>query len=202
MARNKMVWARRLADIPGVGYQGMSEADRQRIKGHDAVPQVHRFGDGLESLWWGDTTASPASDREFPDQDLSTRHLLKHLSETLELPGIPSDYHFAIQHVIGELMGRRADEPEVLDEVERLCLVNIALVEATPDAVMVDMNGDPARGYYQMLCFSTLITLYEEEGALPQAFAIAQKAARFGQGDVAQDRIMARHQAVLAEDAG
>jgi hypothetical protein len=189
----------RLADIPGVGYGGMDSALRRRLPEHDAVPTVHRYS-GTESLWWGSDSRSPAHRHQLEDENVSTARLLQNLSETLDLPGTPGDYHFAIQGAISHLLSRRMQEPTVLDEVERLCLLNIALVEARPDAVAVDLGGDISGGFVEMHCFPTLITLYEEEGALPEGRGIAERAGKFGKCADALERLSQKEAAVLAED--
>lgn len=200
MSTRRSTWVRRLADVSGVGYAGMSDADRRRIPGHDAVPKVLKLRDGSEFLEWGNGSQTPAQAYELVDPDAPTKRVLSHLMELLELPGVPSDYHFAIQNVISQLMRRRLTEPEVLDDVEGLCLLNMALVEAIPEAVARDWEGDLSKGFVGMFCFSTLITLYEEEGALDDALAIAHRAKPFGNNEGAEERLEARLAAVRAED--
>src|SRR6266446_322785 len=96
-------WFRRLADIPGVGYEGSTRVDRAKLPGHDAVPEQHDLlidGKHHEFLSWptisgnGTTDASPVQRAQRAGQGTSTVELLQHLNEVLELPGEPDDYHF------------------------------------------------------------------------------------------------------------
>src|SRR5262245_36278751 len=134
-------WFPRLADAPGVGYQAHPTVDRNRLPGHDAFPQVSRHifdGEPHESLLWtvGGTTstASPAQQWRARERkgEQTVQAILRQLFETLELPGEPEDYHFAIQGCHEALWKHRLDHPEVLIEIERLCWLNIRLIEAHP----------------------------------------------------------------------
>lgn len=177
-------WFRRFADIPGVGYSGSAGVDRLRLKGHDAVPEIYTHredGPGpAQTLMWGDTSASPAHERAYSDMEgMTTAKLLRHLGEALELPGEPTDYHFAIQGAATTLWSRRRVEPDVLDEVERLCRLDIRLVQARPNAITDEYGAE--HGFYSVTSFKTLITLYEREGAIREALEVASVAERFDQ---------------------
>lgn len=199
-------WFRRFADIPGVTYQTPSGVDRRMLPGHDAVPEVHVHefeGKRSESLWWpekdGGGSASPARGRAFANlREAPTAELLKYCFEGLELPGQPSDYHFLIQGCASELWRRRRREPEVLDDVERLCQLDIQLIEARPDAVRDEFSDEP--NFYHVMSFSILIELYEREGFLREALGVAEQAARYGQGLEARDRLAERVASLENED--
>src|SRR5262245_57574640 len=101
------VWYRRFADIPGVHYQG-DDARRSRLVDRDAVPEVvreDRRRNDPPMLWWETRTSrgsqSPASAMasRVPDK-ASSAQARECLLSALELPGTPSDYHFAIQALI------------------------------------------------------------------------------------------------------
>lgn len=200
-------WFRGFGDIPGVEFEGSPGVDRRQLPGHDAAPELHVFeleGRRRESLWWpapgGGGSASPVHHRAFGDsRDLPTSRLLKNVYEGLELPGEPSDYHFLIQGCANELWGRRRQEPEVLEKVERLCWLDIRLIEARLDAVSDEFSDEPR--FYQVLAFAILINMYEREGFLHEALDVAERAARFGQVNEAQDRLLERIAAAEAEDA-
>lgn len=176
---------RRLGDIPGLDHKAEPSLDRRRLRGHDAVPRIERYG-GEPSLSWqagpeASTSSSPAHERAFGDdmRDRPTPDILRHLAETLEVPGEASDYHFAIQHAADILWSRRRTEPDVLDQVERLCWLDLRLIEAQPDIVRFEHEGNS--GFAQVTGLKTLITLYEREGYLREALAVAERAERFDQ---------------------
>jgi hypothetical protein len=104
------------------------------------------------------------------------------LREALELPGEPSDYHFALMGVYQALWQRRRNAPELLTEIETLCLLDIHLVEAQP-SIVVNVYGNGPR-FLQVPAFSQLIQLYEREGFLHAAIDIASRAQPFEQQNV------------------
>ena len=188
------VWFRRFADIPGVQYQASPTLDLSRLKRRDAVPGVYRF-EGLEpSLFWeiqdGSTSQAPAAEHSLGDfRGATVEGVRKNLAEVLELPGEPSDYHFALQSTAAHLYSRRRDDPTVLDDVERLCLLDLQLIESCPSAITWDHEGH--RSYYQVIAFSRLLRMYLTEGRISEAAAVADIAERFDAGglpDVAEAR--------------
>lgn len=201
-------WYPRFGDIPGVVYATPPTVNRKGLRRHDAVPEVSAYeldGKRQETLWWptrdGGSSASPAHEHAFADTSKSASPaLLKRCWEGLELPGEPSDYHFLIQGCANALWARRRDEPELLEEVERLCWLDINLIEAVPAAVQSEY-GD-AREYYRVMAFSTLVKLCEAEGALREALDVAERAARYGQGVAERDQLIERIHLLESEDNG
>jgi len=201
-------WFRRFGDIPSVAYQTPPSVDRRRLRESEAIPEVHVHefeGKRKEILWWpakdGGGSASPAHCRAFGNsREASTVELLKNCFEGLELPGQPSDYHFLIQGCASELWKRRRREPEVLDDVEKLCLLDIRLIEAFPDSVRVEFAEEAS--FFRVESFSLLIELYEREGSLREALDVAERAVRYGQGIEARDRLAERLASVESEDRG
>jgi hypothetical protein len=199
------VWFRRFADIPGVRYQTPPVLDLSRLKRRNAVPTVHRF-EGLEpSLFWetsnGGTSQAPAGEHALGDfRGVSLTGVRENIAEVLELPGQPSDYHFALQSTTGELYGRRRDDPTVLDDVERLCLLDLQLIESCPFAVMWEREGQMT--YFQVSAFSRLLRMYLTEGRVAEAVAVADIAERFDAGGLLLDVAAARQRAAVlaAED--
>jgi len=197
-------WYRRLADVPGVGYTGSPDVSRVHLRGHDAAPRVETFdldGRRQQSLRWsgGTTSASPAS--QLMDSDLKevpTPKLLRDLADALELPGEPTDYHFIVQHAATALWNRRRSEPDVLNEVERLCWLDIRLVQACPDAVSDEYTSE--RKFYSVTAFKNLITLYQREGALCEALEVAEIAERFDQLADKAEELRQRMAVLEAED--
>jgi hypothetical protein len=124
----------------------------------------------------------------------------QHLGETLELPGEPTDYHFAIQSVLEALWKRRRTEPTVLTTVEQLAWLDLSLAQARPDAVSTDIQGK--RKFYAVLAFQYLITLYEREGALREALEVAELAVRYQQQQAKRDELVGRVTALDTEEAG
>lgn len=181
--------------------------ERRRLPGHDAVPEVHVHefdGKRRESLWWpekqGGTSASPAHGRAFGDsRDVRASSMLQNVYEGLELPGEPSDYHFLIQSCASEMWKRRREEPEMLEEVERLCKLDIQLVQARPDAVSDQYSEQPT--FYAILAFGILIDMYDREGQLAEALEVAESAARFGQAEKERIELKERIAAVENEDS-
>jgi len=203
-------WFRRLGEIPGVTLGGIPEVDASRQPGYGAVPEVHtsRYeGKVHESLSWPDgnafySSASPAHNVAFGDlrepRVLSTDRLLECLYQGLSLPGEPSDYHFMILSCVQELWRRRHGEPDVLEKLERLCWLDVDLVEACPDAVT---NENMEGCFYEVPAFSILADMYEREGAINEAFAVTERAAPFGQLAERRQQLAQRIAAVEQEVA-
>jgi len=199
-------WYRRFAEIAGVHYSGSPGLDRRRLRGHDAVPEIytHDHRDNVpgpaQTLMWGDGSASPVHERAFSDMKaMATSKLLRNVAEALELPGEPTDYHFAIQSTATVLWDRRRAEPDVLDEVERLCWMDVSLVQARPNAISDEYR--PEGGFYSVTSFKMLITLYEREGAIREALEVATVAERFDQLAEKAAELRERLALLEAEDA-
>lgn len=210
MVRDDIEWFRRLADVPGVDYGGRPEIDRNRLPGHDATPEVHAFEmDGVvhRSLSWrgldrGTFSTSSAPARQWRDRstDRKLPEMVQLLYESLELPGQLSDYHFNLLGTYDVLWNHRSEEPWIPAAIEELCLLDMALVEARMDAVEAD--SEHAKGdYYVIPGFHHLVRLYEQEGYLQEALAIAHRAAKFGQLAADVERLTARIQNLEAADA-
>ena len=202
-------WFRRLGDIPGVSYETPAGIDRERLPQANARPTIRTYDGERYMSWPGEessdtisTSSSPAHQRAFGPElaGLSTAAVLRHLSETLEVPGEPADYHFAIQHVLGVLWNRRRTEPDVLATVERLAWLDLDLAEARPDAVSFDMDGH--RKFAAIQAFQVLITLYEREGALREALEVAELALRYDQQQAKREELVGRLAAMEAEETG
>lgn len=198
-------WFRRFGDIPGVTYDTPSGLDPKKLPGYGVVPEIHDFefeGKSRLTLSWpaksGGGSASPAHGRAFVDsREASSAEVLKNCFEGLELPGEPGDYHFLIQGCASALWGRRRQEPDVLNEVEKLCWLNIQLIQVRPDAVSDGFSDEPR--FLHVSAFSILIDLYQREGFLREALDVAERAARYGQLDT-RDRLAERIAAVENED--
>lgn len=206
-------WFPRLGDIPSIGY--VNEAiDRTRLAGHDAIPKIERFefdGRVHESMYWpsqeGSTSASPAKTWETTplENETAGQTVLRQLRESLELPGTLTDYHFAIQHGHDVLRSNAREEPWVFEEVERLCWLDIKLIEQYPETITLepitiqdeelaklanDRRGE--RKFFRVTAFHQLIGLYESEGYLNEALAVAKIAERFEQCEGKTDELKER----------
>lgn len=196
------LWFPRFADIPGVTYAPSTQIDPSSLPGRGQRPEISRYSGIAPSLRWGNTSASPA--KQFTPWNPpieSTEQLLVRIAQVLELPGEPSDYHFAIQSTAGALRSRTARAPALFDELERLCWLDLQLIQAVPEAVSV---GEPeGERYFSILTITWLLQLYLREGQLLYAAQVASIAERFGQkGEMRQITIAReRYAAVQAEDA-
>jgi hypothetical protein len=200
-------WFRCFADVPGVNYAGDPQVRRASLPERDAKPRPHTHtfdGEEIVSLTWslkdGTTSSSPAARHgyaagELP-KDAAAEAFARLLGEVLELPGTPSDYHFAILRCTDELWKRRREEPAVLPEIERLCLLDLALVEARPAAVSHERNGK--QEFFRIPAFTYLIQLYEDNGFLGDAMEVGKRAIRYQQ-DVDVSALQARLDLVEAE---
>jgi len=203
-------WFRRFADVPGVEYAGPADIRRSRLPGHRAVPNIEVYdfdGERRESLWWpgadGRTTQSPVNQylsRHERDKEEPADAVLRRLHEAVELPGTPSDYHFAIQGCIEELWRwqRRREQPSLLTEIEKLCWLDIRLVEAQPHIIAYERNGE--KRFASVLAFGHLIQLHEREGFLREALDVAERAARFDNAGSSLESLRQRVAQVESEE--
>jgi len=204
-------WFRRLADVPGLSYEGSQTVDRTRLPGHDLEPEMQKFEefefyqDLYSTLMWptpdgGTTSASPVHQRVFGSGvDATPWETLRRLEETLELPGELPDYHFAIQHAYEAIYKRRRKDPSLLEEVERLCRLDMKLVEY----YLKSDEYEPDK-IYQVIAYSRLVTLYEGEGYFHEALEVAERGLSMGQEHLARnrDRLSLVLQELEAEDVG
>ena len=204
MAADEPVWFPCFGAVPGVNYQTPADVDVSKLRHRGDRPAVFRFQGLPPSLSWGDddnsTSQSPASAHVLDDdRKSSTQRLLRNLAETLELPGEPSDYHFAIQGVIGALRARRREGPQIFAEIERLCWLDVQLVQAFPAAVSYDRDG--VTQFYGVAAFGELLDMYLREGALADAARVLPIADKFGQAwGPSGEQVRARLAALQAED--
>lgn len=200
-----MEWFRRLADVPGMSYMGSATVDRVKLVDHELEPEVHEFefdGEVHRRLHWpspggGSTSASPVHQRAFDKSKVSATTKLRRLEETLELPGMLSDYHFAIQGTCQAVFDERRQDFALLEEVERLCWLDISLIEAHPDVAEYESNK-----FFRVVGYQLLMRLYEGEGYFAEALEVAERAAQVGQeySLVCAQRVQTRLTELEAED--
>jgi hypothetical protein len=162
-------WLRSITDIPGIVID-------------DGVPWPRPNGQYPESLDAGDVEQpdweggrSPVSRwREENDfSPLSAADLATELRSGLSRPGTPSDYHFVISHFIALAFGRRAQDPFAVAWTEWFCWLHIRFVESIPTVLSL-WHEDDHPAYVEG--FSTLAQIYEREGMLEDASAVAARA--------------------------
>lgn len=154
-------------------------------------------------MWkYGDMTTSASPAKEWKTVPRSGESeattVFRQIYETLELPGMLSDYHFALQNAHGELDNYTTEESWVLPEIERLCWLNIHLVEKYPETISYE--NDDGVNYARMTAFGRLISLYEDEGYLRDALDVAKIAVKFDSRDDVVERLKERINLLETED--
>jgi hypothetical protein len=196
------LWFPRFAAISGVRYETPAGANGPGARSrYPQRPEIHRWSTELPpSLWWGDTSASPAKQHAFEDSArASSGEILANLAEVLELPGEPTDYHFAIQNAAETVWSQRRKGLGAFATVERLCWLDLQLIQAVPSTVRFESAGEER--FYQILAFDRLLEMYLREGLLAEAKQVADIASRFGAGDQPRaQKARERAAAVAAED--
>lgn len=196
----------RLAEIQGIGHETPPGIERDALPHRDLRPKTSTVtygGKQVSYVSWhlGNviTSQSPASAwATSGDPKSSWPDLLRRLFEALELPGSVADYHQVILRAFDALWERRREDPDILPEVERLCLLDLKLMEIHPDLTRVFPNTShmvhvPATAY--------LIRLYEREGSIAEALDVARRGVDLGQEPSESHRLEALLRDLEAEDA-
>ena len=215
-------WFRRLAEVPGIEYKTDPVIDRTQLPGHDAAPKIDRYdfdGRRHESMSWpmegGSTGTSPAQAWKTQPRkgETEAQTTLRQLREALELPGTLSNYHFLIQSCHDALRGFAREDPWVLEEVERLCLLDIRLINRypetiTPEPITIDDDElrklaaerrQGMRSFAYVTAFHQLIRLYEREGYLHEALEVANIGQKYEQCPGKVEEIQERISRMKAE---
>ena len=188
-------WFERMAAIPGVRFAGSPGVVRERLPGARVRPQAP-YGSPMWPTLEGSTSATPAS-RHVP-MEASGAELIARVWEALELPGSAMDYHFVLQSMVDRLWKARRADPAGLELLEVFALLDLELMEAAPQAVSFDAGPSPA-SFVRIASVPRLIALLEREGAFAEAFELARRLARFGQGEDAVIRLSEKLGALMAE---
>lgn len=184
-------WFGRMADIPGIQFRGSPGVDRSRL------PEVNmRPSTSYGYLHWptsdGTTSASPAHRRWTVDMRSMAPDALVHwVWEGLEVPGLPSDYHFLLQGAVERLWAARASYPIGLQHVEAFASADLMLIEAVPQIALRD-NARPSEGFLRISSLDVLLTLLEQEGAVREALALSRRAQRIGGEAFVRDDLEAK----------
>jgi hypothetical protein len=107
------------------------------------------------------------------DQVANLDTLRRRASEALELPGTASDYHFVLMGACNVVHSRRRETTWALDEVERLCWLDVQLIELRPH----DNDNDLDLRQVGQGCFDYLVSMYQREGYWLEAVQVADRAA-------------------------
>lgn len=192
-------WFERMAAIPGVRFAGSPGVVRERL------PEARvRPDETYRSPMWptpeGSTSATPAS--RHVSFEARGADLIARVWEALELPGSAMDYHFVLQGAVDRLWSSRRLDPGGLTLLEVFALLDLELMEATPQAVSFD-TADSQTSFVHVTSVPRLVSLLEREGAVTDALHLARRLARFQQGEDTVARLSAKVGALLAEaDAG
>ena len=198
----------RLADIQDLGYRTPPGIDRRTLPNHNLRPNISTYsfdGKPRVSVMWdmgngGSTSQSPAAAwGNGGTMEVSWPDVLRRLYEAVELPGSISDYHNAIWRTFDALWDRRRQDPDILPELERLCLLDLKLMEFLPEMARVSPDHMPQMVHVPAT--RHLIRLYEREGFVADALEIARRGVALGQEPAEAQRLVARLRDLEAEDA-
>lgn len=172
------------------------------------TPEISYYnfdGKRRKSIMWnyGNTSssASPAhgwttTPRPGESESLT---LLRQIYETLELPGKLSDYHFALQRTHDELYKFIGKESWVASEIEKLCKLNIQLLEKHPETISYE--NEEGIHYARVTAFNRLISLYENEGYLRDALEVVKIAVKFNYDNAKVEEIEDKIKLLENEDS-
>ncbi|MFF1872608.1 hypothetical protein [Kitasatospora herbaricolor] len=194
-------WFERMAAIPGLSFAGSPGVVRAAVAGASDRPD-ESYGSPMWPTAEGSTSATPAS-RHVP-AEARGEALTTRVWEALEIPGSAMDYHFVLQDAVGRLWDSRRTDPGGLELLEVFALLDLELMEAAPEAVSFDSVDDATtpRSFVRVTSVPRLISLLEREGAFTEAFALAGRLARFGQGEDVTARLSEKRGALAAETSG
>jgi hypothetical protein len=164
-----IVWYRRLADVPELGYESIGEVDRGSLPRRDHEPRrLLRVG----LVQW----FAAASTEEYGDPAPVLAHIdhgykllpdvyLRTAAEALELPGTTADYHAALSIILDQL-DRHLPGDHFLAAILTLADVDIRLCRANPGLLHFSDEDLPRGGV------SALYRLSLAEGFADDASAL------------------------------
>lgn len=201
---NEKRWFSCLAEVQGLKYQNNPNIKREQLPGYNTIAytKIDTDYNSSQMVWvekngtekWQSPAREWQNANQKPQKDETPLGLLKTLYEILELPGELSDYHNAILNCAYELSKYKWKEPWVLKEREKLCWLDIQIVEIYADTIYFD--DDVCKG----TAFQCLIEIYEREGYLYEAMELAQRATRFEPPPQTLKRIQAKLTQLQAEE--
>lgn len=171
-------WYESFAGVPGVEYSPPAEATKAELAGRRKRPT----SGSRDVLSWptrdGSTSQAPASEWAERIEKGGLRSAVKRLYEALELPGELVDYHFAIQSCISRLWRERAHGADLMPDLEGLCWLSVALVEAHPSVIAFPESDTD---FLNMEAYQCLVNLRRREGHVREALEIAERGSKLGQ---------------------
>jgi hypothetical protein len=199
-------WFSRFADIPKLAYQSPSHIRPKTLPGYNSKPRVERYNfassTASTSLIWNydsmQTSQSPSSAWASSSNSQDPLIILRKLYEALELPGELEDYHFIFLGGYEALWKIRREHPWVIPELERLCWLDLKLVETYPEIIKLENNI--SRHALHVPAYDRLIYLYEREGYLDVALDLAERAVKFDQQHDALKRIREKVERLQTEN--
>ncbi|MER7039747.1 hypothetical protein [Streptomyces microflavus] len=186
-----------MAAIPGTAFAGSPGVVRESLPGANDQPD-ESYGSPMWPMPGGNTSATPAS--QHVPAEASGAVLIARVWEALELPGSAMDYHFVLQGAVDRLWTARRSHPSGLQLLEVFAQLDLELMEAAPQAVSFEPDVEPVT-FVRVTSVPRLISLLEREGAFMEALALAQRLARFSQGEDVVTRLVDKTQALAAESS-
>lgn len=201
-------WFSGFAAIPEIDYVAPKGLDFSHLAKMKITPEISYYnfdGKRRKSVMWnyGETSSSAAPAHGWTATprpgESEPLFLLRQAYETLELPGKLSDYHFALQRTHDELNKFIEKEVWVASEIEKLCKLNIQLLEKHPETISYE--NDNGIHYARVTAFNRLISLYENEGYLREALEVAKIATKFDYGYEKVEEIEDKIKLLESEDS-
>ena len=193
---HEATWYRRLGDIPGLRYHTPEGICPPSVPEESLNPELYDPGDDESPPEWlwpcadGQTNASPAMRMLQQSHGSNPLDFLRQIRESLELPGTAHDYDGVLTHACNSLAEHARRQPELIEEVEQLSLLNLNLLEAMPEVVR--QRGIPTRSRVRIPAVHRLVKLYEQNGLLDEALIIARRGVALGMSSDDVDRVEAR----------
>lgn len=208
------LWYERLADVPHLDYVTPVSVDAAALPERGLRPRL------ATTMWNGTNKTSPEwirdprgyGSRRSPatewkgyapqSGESEATAAMRRVHEALALPGTLTDYYFVLLGGIQAAWSHRAGNPWLYQELERLSLLAIALVECHQDALSADNDG--RIGHLGVPAYDMLLTIYGREGHLVEMQDIVRRATEHHVGDFSrkEQSLAARVAAIEGLDAG
>lgn len=184
--RNTDKWYPNLTSLIGSHYIPFVNVDTSSLRRKPLKPEITKYdldNNTRISLMWpgldgGETSASPAHQHGSRQIDPNPQIVIKVMTEALELPGFANDYHIVLGEAHECLYKQRKSHPEVYELIERICLLDIVLVEQFSEEIFESYVSDQEK-FYWIPAFKRLSTMYQREGRFTEALMISKRASAF-----------------------
>lgn len=208
------LWYECLADVPHLDYATPASVDVATLPEHDLCPRI------VTTTWNGTAKTTPEWIRDprgygsrrspaaewkghvRPPGESEAAAAMHRIHEARALPGTLTDYYFVLLGGIQVSWSHRIGNPWLYQEMERLSLLAIALVECHQDALSADNDG--RIGHLGVPAYDMLLTIYGREGHLVEMQDIVRRATEHHVGDFSRkdQSLTARVAAIEGRDAG